>query len=74
MKPKKKRKWLADYPFSIVQAKVDRLCEKLRNPPPPDISKVKKMYPWRKWNGKTRRWEKIYKPYPPRDPYKARQD
>ena len=74
MKPKKKRKWLADYPFSIVQAKVDRLCEKLRNPLPPDISKVKKMYPQRKWNGKTRRWEKIYKPYPPRDPYRAWQD
>nr|DAW46986.1 MAG TPA: hypothetical protein [Caudoviricetes sp.] len=57
-----------------MQAKVDRLCEKLRNPPPPDISKVKKMYPWRKWNGKTRRWEKVWKSYPPRDPYRAWQD
>ena len=74
MKLRRKRKRIADCPFSVVQARVDRLCEKLRNPPPPDMSKIKKMYPWRKWNGKTRRWEKIWKPYPPRDPYKARQD
>jgi len=62
------------HPFSITQAKVDRLCEQLKKPKKPDFSKVKRMYAWRKWNGKEQRWEKIYKSYPPRDPYKARQD
>jgi len=50
------------------------LCEQLKEPKKPDFSKIKRMYAWRKWNGKEQRWEKIYKSYPPRDPYKARQD
>jgi len=60
--------------FSAIQAKVDRLCEQLKEPQKPDFSKVPRLYARRKWNGKERRREKIYKTYPPHDPYKARQD
>lgn len=74
MKPKKKRKQLAVCPFSAIQAKVDRLCGELNKPKTPSLSKVPRLYAWRKWNGKERRREKVYKIYPPRDPYKKWQD
>ena len=61
-------------PFSFTQAKVERLCEQLKEHKKPDFSRVKRMYAWRKWNWKEQRWEKIYKSYPPRDPYKKWQD
>ena len=73
-KPKKKRKLLVVCPFSAVQAKVDRLCGELRQPKIPKLEKVHRLYARRKWNGKGQRWEKIYKTYPPRDPYRAWQD
>nr|DAQ56619.1 MAG TPA: hypothetical protein [Caudoviricetes sp.] len=73
-KLKRRKKRLVVYPFSAVQAKVDRLCGELRQPKIPKLEKVHRLYARRKRNGKLRRWEKIYKTYPPRDPYRAWQD
>lgn len=36
------------------------------------LMKKTRAYAWRKWNWKLWMWEKIYKPYPPRDPFYSR--
>lgn len=34
-------------------------------------SKARQKYARRQWNGKTQTWEKVWKPYPPTDPFRA---
>lgn len=56
---------------------IDEKWDKIRNMTAEEIvekakkhmENMKPLYKWRKWNGKKRMRELVYKPYPPKDDY-----
>lgn len=63
--------------FAKIQKKVDKLCDELHGITSEDmientkewLKNIKPRYPHRKWNWKKRQREKVYKDYPPKNPY-----
>lgn len=63
--------------FAKIQKHVDEICEQMHNITDEErinnarewLKTIKPLYPHRKWNWKKRQWEKVYKPYPPKNEY-----